>query len=699
MNSSTYITFSALDYRGVDALSSYALPITPFTFVPDIQDGRLYNIIWDFGDGTISKSFSAQKYYNFPGEYIVSLIIYDCNDNALISNETKTLRIYDYYPLTFDIKVYAYLLNESGFYVLNEDGEYVLISYDKVNFTNGEIYGPFKLTSYYPWYQPSLDVYYDIKQGNCKNYWDIYQNKYSHLDSYNCVYGEIYNYSLSSFQYNEIEKIQPTTEKLYLKISNGQIVSTYENDVNSCFAGIKGNYEFYIKNDAITDELLVDFYFDKTNYKNPYYENFNYLNSFGLTLSATVSDGVASRLSITSNGLDGEGYSVNSFDISPIKFENIKIPIVIKIKDGQNFDLKNFDVLNLSSFNISLSCSNVSAIQYSISSLNYTLSSQGSGGAFRGFIQFHNVTDVLSNVRINLSGTFINDQLSSYSLTGQSNYFNVYSKNYYDMYKTNENFNAAETLKEITFQETIKDKDVLYYDFLGSILGYNDLDHDDIGVKTYERISNFVQNTQDLDTCGVDFLNSLGDYMNYVDNFEERYVYPDKIKRIVDLLSIDRNKLTGTTNKFNQNFDVKGRVSKDVYGRNIGDQINTKTYRISAGTPIVALEKFSNKYTMLNTYQPVSAVNSYTYPLSSYTSDWGWPLVLPTTFDFKDVEKYYLFFEFVQQYDNTVLGNVIDFTNVKTTLLSTITTSQINSPYGIATHLLMDTIYQSLSLL
>lgn len=699
MNSSVYITFSALDYRGYNTLSSFSLDITPLKFVPDIPNLTEYNIIWDFGDGTISKSFSASKVYNFPGEYKVSMIVYDCDSNALISNENKLIQIHDYYTLTFKINYLAYLINESGFFVLDDYGNYVTVDGVTIGAYNGEILGPFRLNSFYPWYQKALNIYYDVRNGNCKNYWDIDSNKYSHLENYNCLYESTYNYAISAYQYYEIEKITPNVSPIYLKLQNGEIVRTFENDEGSCFAGISGSYAFYIKNDAVTDNLLIDFKFDSTNYTNPYFEKFNYVNNLGITLSATISSNIPTKLSVSSNGLDGEGVVIHSFDIEPIKFSNTAIPFVVKIKDADHFDVKNFDYIQLSALSISLSATGNPTIQYTISSLNYTLSSQNYNGAFRGFIKFYNVTTPLSNIKINVSGTFENDQSISYALTGESNTFNVYPLEYYDLYKINEDFDSAQTLKDITFQETILQNDVLYNDFFGAILGYNDLEHEDIGVKIYEKISNFVSNTQDIETCNIESINSIGQLTNYIDIFEERYSYPEKIKRLVDLLSISKLKLTGYENKFDQNFDIRGNVSKETYGRNIGSQIDTKTYVITASVPIVGLEKFSNNYVLLNTYQPVSAVNNFIYPLSTYNSNWGWPLVLPTTFNFSDIEKYYLFFEYVEDYDNTIIGGVVDFENQKTNIPFDTATSELNSEYGIVRHLLMDTLYQSLSLI
>ena len=91
---------------------------------------------------------------------------------------------------------------------------------------------------------------------------------------------------------------------------------------------------------------------------------------------------------------------------------------------------------------------------------------------------------------------------------------------------------------------------------------------------------------------------------------------------------------------------------------------------------IVALEKFSNVYSVLNTWQPVSAVDTTIYPLSDYSSEWGWALVLPTEMGFGDMSKYYIFFEYNPQYDNTLLDGVIDFDNAKTTISSNLSYSE-----------------------
>jgi hypothetical protein len=275
--------------------------------------------------------------------------------------------------------------------------------------------------------------------------------------------------------------------------------------------------------------------------------------------------------------------------------------------------------------------------------------------------------------------------------------FNVYPPNYFDIYKKNENFNSVEILKDLRFQETMLDKNILFDEFFGDIFGKN-LTHEEIGVKIYERIANFVQNTQDVDHCNIDSLNSIAEFLNHNQNGEKRYIIPERVKRLVDLLSIDKHRLLGELNKFRENFDVRGRTIKTEYGRNIGNIIDPKTYIVNEDIPIVALEKFSNEYVLLNPFQPVEATGSSNYPLSSYNSDWGWPLVLPTVLDFNDIEKYYLFFEYNDQYDGTKISGDIDFENPNTTVDYDDIFNQPDMDGGIYEHLFTDTLYQSLKL-
>lgn len=710
-NTNPNLNFESIDYTGVNSASSYALPITPLHFIPEIGSSANTHMVWDFGDGTFAKSFSASHYYKFPGVYTVHLVQYDCDTNdALISTFSKEITIHDYFPLTFNITAFD---APSGSEITD------------LVYQIGQIEGP--LVAYYsfPWYQPALDIFYDIYNTNSLNWWDINHNKFAHLETFNVIYEKIYNYTLSSFQFAEIPKISPVTKPIFVKVLNGVIVTCLSSDFGSVLGGLSATKEFFIKDDAITPNLLVDLRYDKVKYKNPYIENFNYLNNLGITLSAVVGDNTPTHLSITSNGLDGEGYPIPSFRINPIKFYDTKIPFVVKIKDAFNFSIKNFGPIPLSALTITVTniADELLATEtgdllldefaneilaegvdvalalsaYSISSLNYTLSAQTHNGSFRGYIIFPGQEEPLFNVKITVSATLSSSTSIEYTLEGSSNYFNVYPVDWWDLYKKNEDFNAREQIKDLRFQEILIDKHIFFDDFVGGVLG--GVEHEDIGTATFEGAANFVANTQDIDVCVIDALNSMGEFMGYNDVYEERYLYPPSIKHWVDVLSIDKVKLVGYENKFVENFDIKGRSGKTEFGTNIGNQIDTTTYVVSADVPIVALEKFSNNYTLLNTYQPVSAAGSFIYPLAAYSDTWGWPLVLPTPFNFVDIEKYYLFFEFVDTFDGTLLDGVIDFNNPQTTIPESVTTMELNDFNGIKEHMFLNTLYKRLSII
>ena len=218
--------------------------------------------------------------------------------------------------------------------------------------------------------------------------------------------------------------------------------------------------------------------------------------------------------------------------------------------------------------------------------------------------QFHDVYIVFRTWISNLQGTNFDN------LSGRTSTFSVYPSNHNNIFKKNEDFDASKTISDLRFQESMLDKSEFFENFLGTVLGNSESDENSIGKKIYERISNFVPNTQDIDVCNEQSIHSMGDFVGY--DIDLDHQYPNNIKRLVDLSSISKNNLLGNTNKFRQNFDVRNQSSKEIYGVNIGDIIDTSTYTVSANVPIVALEKFSNKYVLLENFQS-SQINNFKY--------------------------------------------------------------------------------------
>jgi hypothetical protein len=679
----TTLDFDIFDCWGNPTLSAYALSATPLRFVSHLAQttDNSHRIIWRFGDGTTSSSFVSEKSYTYPGKYTVEMLLIDCNNDALISIYPKIVTIYDYIPFTFNV-----LLDE-----------YVFDNGQNIVFKCGKIDGPFRVEATYPVYHEPVNIYYDITGSNSLNYWDIVNNKYSHIDNYHTLYDKVYNNGISQYQYTEIDKITlvENLTPMYAKLISNGISRCEPYDTGAFYVGQSSSKTVYFKDDSPTDFIGVNFFFDKRNYTS----DERYYNNLGITLSAKVIPNTPASLSITSNGMDGEGISISSFNINPIKFFNSKIPFMVKIKDGSKFSIKNFDPIDITSLTFTLSSSSSTQLHYSISSLNYTLSGQHHGGVFRGYLYFP-LLDGQENI-YNLSITAVAnvyDGVTNYVLSGKSSKFNMYTPNMYDIYKVNENFNAENTLRNINFQESMMNNNILFESFFGGILGGEStgLTHDDIGVKTYEKISNFVENTQDVYTCEIECLNSMAQHINYNNSNEEGYIYPEKIKRLLNIGSINKLHLQGVENKFMENFDSRGETSKTKYGKNLGNMICSKTYTVSAWSPIVALEKFSNNYSLLNTWQPVEYLSLSTYKLSSYSPEWGWSLVLPSNFDFKDIDKYYLFFEFNPVYDNTVIGGIIDYTNSNTKLPAM---SSSNSMKQVFNHMFIETLYDALSVI
>lgn len=683
--------FKIVDYKNEQVLSAYALKETPLKFIPNVNNFVYIRVLWDFGDGTYSTSLTANKYYDKPGKYDTNLTIFDCYSNAIISNTIKTVNIKDYLVNTFRIDF--------------EDASY----YDNITWKNGKISGPLIASATYPSNVTPSTIFYRISGSGSEYYFQDTPDKFRHLRNTYSFFEKIYNQTKKQYEYIEIDKIEIDTVPVYAKISNNSITLTNSTDVSAFYVGLSGNKQVYFKDDSV-NKLQIDLFFDKRN-------NNIWDNNLKVSLSANIiQNNEVDNFSVTSNGMDGEFYVEDSFNIDSQKFSNVDIPFVIKVKDSEHFTVKNFKPLSASNLVYTVLSSNEV-----ISSQYYTISAKDSfNGAVRNTIRFTSPTK-MNDVKITVSGSVSSVQGSAYSLNGETSVFDVYPQNFLTIEKKNESYDATEMFKDLRFQEFLLDDSMLFDEFIGSIFGTSTSSYDTLGKKIYEKITNFVQNIQDVDKNEIFSLISQMKMLNASNNvFEDNsFTYPEKIKRILDLFSISNNKLLGINNKFKENFDLRGYSSKSVYGINLGDEINTNTYVVSAGTPIVALEKFSNKYSLLNTEQPVEYTVNTVYALSSYNQNWGWPLVLPDTFQFGDIEKYYLFFEYVDTFDNTLYDNTIIKDNTLYDMLSTeniirdndndpildengnyifseyVTPSYKDFTMGIV---LRDTLYQSLSL-
>ena len=121
------------------------------------------------------------------------------------------------------------------------------------------------------------------------------------------------------------------------------------------------------------------------------------------------------RFSITSNGSDGEGVSIQSFNISPLKIVGTKIPFIIRVKDRYNFTIKNINNITDISITLLSGQSTVDNSFYEIVDISNSLSSLGNVGIYRGYLKFFKPID---NIFINVSGNvldYVNKMWSAYN--------------------------------------------------------------------------------------------------------------------------------------------------------------------------------------------------------------------------------------------------------------------------------------------
>lgn len=718
------------DYTGdVNVLSSYDIPITPLQFKLESTVKDLTYITWFFGDGETSNEREPEHYYKIPGRYNVTVLVYDAGGQGEVRTEPVTVTIKNYIENNFKINTqqlhcsagqlsnpliveqtlpvaslegFKYSTTEESITeTLPADAQFLPGSFrSDVLPVESVTINTLETTPVTDQMLSSADVDYNITGALSDYYFEVSDEKFNHLIPTHTLIKKEWVNVLSGYEFVPVPKITTPLSAVYAKVVDGAITSSLISDDSSIIVGYSGIDTFYLRDDRPSNSVLIRL-------SNRYMKH---LNPFYTSLTGQVAENIeADHLSITSSGIDGDGGVSTSFDINKNKFSNTKIHFVVKVKDAFNNTIKSVTAPGLSSvgsgINVSLSSTSpLSGVSYSVTSMQNTLSSYNSG-VFRGYIQIDDTNnEVLSNICI-VANTY---NLSSYlgtdiqNISGKSSYFNIYPNNYYTIYKKGEDFDGEAMYKGLRFSETLLDKEVFFGHFLKAIFGDANSDVEALGKKVYEKISNFVDNNSNIETADINKLLSMA---SMVDNrsfvFDNNLTsFPTKVSRAIALFSITQNKLFGSKNKFAKNFNKYSELSGINYGKNIGDQIDAATYTISAGTDIVAFGRFSKKYQLLNTYQPLSAKippTSSQYMLSSYNNTWGWPLVLAGDFSIESFNDYYDIFEYNGQYDNSTIGSIL---NEELTTIDFDTEWQdLVEDDGIYENILLNTFYSSLSLI
>lgn len=691
--STHYVDFKVLDFANQEKLSGYSLPISKFTFVPKISaNSQISNnrFVWDFGDGTLSPTLSGVHYYNKAGTYNIRLYVYDGYGKGYLSTVTKDIKVIDFISDSLSLSATANVKYQTAGTINSP----ILITRTS-NRTTSRILSTLNSSIY---------LYASGANAPLIDADEYYKDPYSHLKPYAYFATKDYDQKYKSSILKVINKTNTTSKDIYCKIIGTEIVVCKSSDSNSIFAGTSGNKIVYFVDDLYAQQYssaptIISVSFDNS----AIWEISPDLQSPQISLGRVEHTYVKSLptanneyLSFSSNGWDGEGSIDTSFKINPNQFQNVYIPFVVKCKSADLYTKKYLPPLvysatgplSVNEFRVTLVDSNSSTItSASFNSYTQQLSTlSATGGFFKGYLTesgthtncFLSAIALITAVNITPGGSVTS---TLRTINGVSNTFNIYpSGGNYSVAKINENISFQDRIKDFRFQETLLNNPILFDNILGSIFGNLSSHPHTIGKQTYERISNFVDNISFIDTCQVDALYSQYRMINEdLEEFDSNsFLIPPKLKRIVDLFSIKHKKLFGYNNEWAENLDPKGSQSKEVFGKNIGNNLPVSTTVLSSiDGYIVGYEKYANKYSLLPTNILSSSNITYrdssagTYELSAYNSYFGWPLLLPDNVNGTDIEKYYEFYEHIPTPEGTQLEGIINFRDLKTTLTHT----------------------------
>ncbi len=294
-------------------------------------------------------------------------------------------------------------------------------------------------------------------------------------------------------------------------------------------------------------------------------------------------------------------------------------------------------------------------------------------------------------------------------VNGYSNVFSTFETNNpkYEIRKVNENFDLGNQIKSYVHQEYLNYSPVLFDQFISTSVGTISSDANILGKRIYEKISNFVDNNSYIDVCNLDSLKSMHQMMDedFYDFNGKINSFPANLKRLVDIFSIKFSKLRGSRNKQACNFDKKGLYgnAQSIYGINLGDKLDFFTSYITAGISIVAFEKFSETFKLIDTniIGPISSYNinnsNSSYALSNYSDKWGWGLVLPENYTQYMIPNYYIFYSYVSGYNNEQTDGIINWQDQYNTIPENI--KSLSAWREVQTDIISYTLTKGLSLI
>jgi len=364
----TYLYFDVRDYSGTSILSSYTLDLTPLRFIPDFTSSSLLSgsnkisnkkIKWDFGDGTQSTVLTGYHTYKWPGQYKVTLTVYDSNGFAYDSSFQPTINIYDFIHEQI-------LFKDFGKFIYDVPASRIIDPLVIDRYSSWQSYNAVSANGGY-----TIGLYASGAAGDFEDSVNFENDKWSHLRSLSRFY--VKEKLGATEQYVLVDKLSTTNTEFYAGIINNKIQVVPKGTLGCEFAGTTGTGEFYYVDDRVKNftsrepPILIFCTLDNRFYKDEFSQRtnlFDYIDypPYGFQNIAPavqpiikVRHNPAQNMSITTTGIDGEGtLSSTLFNIPEISWQKTQIPFVIRLKDEANFTTKTYPPLSSSTTNTAL---------------------------------------------------------------------------------------------------------------------------------------------------------------------------------------------------------------------------------------------------------------------------------------------------------------------------------------------------------
>lgn len=364
----TYIKFDVRDYSNNVTLSTYALRQTPLTFAPNFTSSPLLTsartisnkiLKWDFGDGTYSTDLTATHQYVWPGQYNVVLTVFNQDGLPIESTYRPVIQAINFIPDTI------------------EWGNYGKFVYDV---PAGKLGDPLTIVTRNSWQSYNalsasgitIQLYASGAAGSYIDEANFYNDKWSHLRLLSRFYEK---QNLNNVeQLVIVDSITANATEIYARIKDRKIQICDVNDEGSFFVGTTATNSIYYVDDKVKNftsrenPIFLLASFDATKFEDAFSQQrdiYNYINypphGFQMTPPAVlpvikVRHNPASRLSITTTGIDGEGtLSSTVFNMPEISWQCTEIPFVARFKDNENFTTKTYQPLSSSTVYSNLS--------------------------------------------------------------------------------------------------------------------------------------------------------------------------------------------------------------------------------------------------------------------------------------------------------------------------------------------------------